>query len=197
MRFLNPLFIICFLFAFAGCSQEPANLGNPGYDIIAFGDSLTYGYGAEREESYPAALGEIIGREIINLGVSGDTAQDGLNRIGELDDYKPYLVLIEFGANDYMRKRPFDQTKQALNDIVDYVQSRGAIAVIVDTGGPGMGKYTDLMKSLAKEKKAVFVPRIMAGIFTDRSLKSDMIHPNAKGYEIIAQRIYKSVKPYI
>ena len=73
----------------------------------------------------------------------------------------------------------------------------GAIAVIVDTGGPGMGKYTDLMKDLAKEKKALFVPAIMAGIFTDRSLKSDMIHPNAKGYAIIAQRIHKRIKPYV
>ncbi len=170
---------------------------NNGSDIIAFGDSLTYGYGAQSGESYPAVLGEIIGREVVNLGVNGDTAQDGLERISQLDDYNPRIVLIEFGANDYMRKRPFDQTKQALNEIVDYVQQKGAIAVIVDTGGPGMGKYTDFMKDLAKEKKAVFVPGIMAGIFTDRSLKSDMIHPNAKGYDIIAQRIYKRIKPYV
>ena len=143
------------------------------------------------------ALYPELGINVINTGVSGDTAQDGLERLSELDDYNPYMVLIEFGANDYMRKRPFDQTKQALSDIVDYVQQRGAIAVIVDTGGPGMGKYTDLMKDLAKEKKAVFVPGIMAGIFTDRSLKSDMIHPNAKGYAIIAQRIHKRIKPYV
>lgn len=185
------------LLLISACSGKPANMGNSGSDIIAFGDSLTYGYGAPKDESYPAVLGGIIGREIINLGVSGDTAQDGVERIAELDDYNPYMVLIEFGANDYMRKRPFEQTKQALTDIVDHVQRNGAIAVIVDTGGPGMGKYTDLMKNLAKEKKALFVPAIMAGIFTDRSLKSDMIHPNAKGYAIIAQRIHKRIKPYV
>lgn len=194
MRFYYLAFILLLISA---CSGKPSNMGNNGSDIIAFGDSLTYGYGAQKAESYPAVLGTIIGREVVNLGVSGDTAQDGLERLSELDDYNPYMVLIEFGANDYMRKRPFDQTKQALSDIVDYVQQRGAIAVIVDTGGPGMGRYTDLMKDLAKEKKAVFVPGIMAGIFTDRSLKSDMIHPNAKGYEIVAKRIYKSIKPYI
>lgn len=194
MRFYYLAFMLLLISA---CSGKPANMGNSGSDIIAFGDSLTYGYGAPKDESYPAVLGGIIGREIVNLGVSGDTAQDGVERIAELDDYNPYMVLIEFGANDYMRKRPFEQTKQALTDIVDHVQRRGAIAVIVDTGGPGMGKYTDLMKDLAKEKKALFVPAIMAGIFTDRSLKSDMIHPNAKGYAIIAQRIHKRIKPYV
>jgi len=170
---------------------------NNGTDIIAFGDSLTYGYGAAQEESYPYVLGEIIGRDIVNLGVNGNTAADGLARIDDLKDYNPYMVLIEFGANDYMRKRPFDQTKQALSDIVDYVQDMGAIAVLVDTGGPGMGQYTDYMKELSKQKQTLFVPAIMAGIFTDPSLKSDIIHPNAKGYKIVAERVYKSIKKHL
>lgn len=172
-------------------------MNNNGTDIIAFGDSLTYGYGAAPEESYPSVLGELIGRDIINLGVNGNTAADGLARIETLADYNPSMVLIEFGANDYMRKRPFDQTQKALSDIVDYVQNAGAIAVLVDTGGPGMGKYTDYMKDLSKQKRTLFVPAIMAGIFTDPSLKSDIIHPNAKGYKIVAQRVYKRIKNYL
>lgn len=193
MRFIYlPLILM-----FCACSAQPDNMENSGRDIIAFGDSLTYGYGAAQEESYPAFLSTLIGRDIVNLGVSGDTALDGLNRIEELEEYSPYMVLIEFGANDFMRKRPFEQTKKALNDIVDYVQARGAIAVIVDTGGPGMGNYTSYMKDLAKEKKAVFVPAIMAGIFTKPDLKSDMIHPNGKGYKIIADKVYKRIKPYL
>ena len=186
-----------FFLLLCACSAGPANMNNDGADIIAFGDSLTYGYGARTEESYPSVLGQKAGREIINLGVNGDTAADGLARIGALEDYNPYMVLIEFGANDYMRKRPFEQTKQALSDIVDYVQNKGAIAVLVDTGGPGMGKYTDYMKELSQQKRAVFVPSIMAGIFTDPSLKSDIIHPNAKGYALVAERVYKRIKKYL
>lgn len=193
MRF----FYLTIFLLFCACAPQPANMNNNGTDIIAFGDSLTYGYGAEPEESYPSVLGEMAGREIINLGVSGDTAADGLARIDDLKDYNPYMVLIEFGANDYMRKRPFEQTKQALSDIVDYVQGRGAIAVLVDTGGPGMGKYTDYMKDLSKQKRTLFVPAIMAGIFSDPSLKSDIIHPNVKGYKIVAERIYKRIKKHL
>ncbi len=193
MRFI----FLPLLLMFCACSAEPLNMNNSGRDIIAFGDSLTYGYGAEREESYPAVLSKLTGRDIVNLGVSGDTALDGVNRLEELDEYRPYMVLIEFGANDFMRKRPFEQTKKALNDIVNYVQSKGAIAVIVDTGALGMAKYSDYMKNLAKEKNAVFVPGIMDGILTKASLKSDMIHPNAEGYKIIAEKVYKRIKPYI
>jgi len=195
MRFLYFPFIAAVFFA--ACSRQPLNVNNGGNEIIAFGDSLTYGYGAEPKESYPAVLAELLGRNIINAGISGNTAQDGLNRIEELDDYSPYMVLIEFGANDYMRKRPFEQTKNALTQIVDYTQKRGAVAVIIDTGGPGMGKYSSFMKQLSKEKNAVYVPAILEGIFTNPSLKSDMIHPNAKGYALIAQKVHKYIKPYL
>lgn len=195
MRIFYFLFIVAI--SLGACSPQPLNINNGGRDIIAFGDSLTYGLGAEPEESYPAVIAGLSGRNVVNLGISGNTAQDGLNRIEELNEYSPYMVLIEFGANDYMRKRPFDQTQQALTQIVDYVQQRGAIAVIVDTGGPGMGKYTKLMKKLAKEKNAVYVPAILKGIFTKPDLKSDMIHPNAKGYALIAKKVHKYIKPYL
>ena len=196
MRIFNLL--LCAALFTAACGQKkPLNYKNDGRDIIAFGDSLTYGYGAELNESYPAVLAGLTGRDIINLGVSGNTALDGLNRISELDEYRPYMVLIEFGANDYMRKRPFEQTKKSLESITDYVQQKGAVAVIVDTGGPGMGKYSDYMKELAKQKQAVFVPAILKGIFTKRELKSDMIHPNAQGYKIIAEKVHKHIKDYL
>ena len=196
MRIFNLLLFAAFFTAACG-QPKPLNYKNDGRDIIAFGDSLTYGYGAEPNESYPAELARLTGKDIINLGVSGNTALDGLNRIKELDGYRPYMVLIEFGANDYMRKRPFEQTQNSLKSIVDYVQQKGAVAVIIDTGGPGMGKYSDYMKDLAKQKRAVFVPAILKGIFTKRELKSDMVHPNAKGYKLIAQKVHKHIKEYL
>jgi lysophospholipase L1-like esterase len=68
----------------------------------------------------------------------------------------------------------------------------------VDTGGNDqMSRYTKMMKKLAKKKRALFIPGIMDGIFSDKSLKSDILHPNEKGYEIIANKVYEAIKPYL
>ena len=107
------------------------------------------------------------------------------------------MVLIEFGANDYMQNRRLEDAVAAVRQIVEEVQRAGAIAVVIDTGGPGMGHYSRAYKKLAKEKEAIFVPGILAGIFNKRQYKSDMVHPNAAGYEIVAERVYKEIKPYL
>ena len=173
------------------------NLGNAGRTIVAFGDSLTYGHGAPRGEDYPSKLARKTAMPVINLGVSGDRSVDGLARIDGVFEHNPYMVLIEFGGNDYMKQTPFSQTVAAVEKMVDEAQAHGAIAVIVDTGGPFMGKYTKAYKKIAKEKGAVFVPAILSGITTDPRLKSDAIHPNAEGYSIVADRVYKGIEKYL
>ena len=166
--------------------------------IVAFGNSLTSGKGAGgRSLSYPAVLAELTGLEVINLGVSGELAVQAPARLPEVLAYGPDMVLIEFGANDYMQHLSMDDAVDAVEEIVDAVQKSGAIAVIVDTGGPGMEDYTKAYKKLAKEKGAIFVPGILKGIFRKRELKSDMVHPNAAGYEIIAERVYEAIEPYL
>jgi lysophospholipase L1-like esterase len=197
MKKLLFLFTMAVLF-FTACGAKPLNIDNNGTDIIAFGDSLTAGNGATRENSYPAALTAMTKMRVINLGVSGDTARQGADRKKDILKYNPYMVLIEFGGNDAIRGRPFVETQNALEEIVDYVHKAGAVAVIVDTGGNfKMGPYSKMMKRLAKEKRALFVPEIMDGVFYDPALKSDTIHPNEKGYKIIAEKIYKKIAPYI
>lgn len=177
---------------------EIKNLHNSGQSIVAFGDSLTAGYGAGKENSYPAVLGRMVNRPVVNLGLSGDTAAHAPARLAQVLQNNPYMVLIEFGGNDFMRSVPFEQTEQAIRQIVDEVQSAGAIAVLVDTGGyPGMSRYTKLYKQIAKEKQALFVPGILDGIFGKNKYKSDPIHPNAAGYEKVAQKVHKAIKPYL
>ncbi|MDR1695691.1 MAG: GDSL-type esterase/lipase family protein [Endomicrobium sp.] len=191
--FLIALSLLC------GCEAKPLNTGNNGgTDIVAFGDSLTAGNGVDAAFSYPAVLQDISGNTVINLGVSGDTARMGAGRKEEIGKYNPFMVLIEFGANDAMRMRSLDETKTALEEIVDYTQKLGAAAVIVDTGGDiRMSPYTEMMQQISEEKQAVFVPAIMDGIFTDPRLKSDELHPNAEGYKLIAEKIYKTIEPYL
>ncbi len=181
-----------------GGKTEIKNLGNSGQTVVAFGDSLTAGYGAGKDKAYPAVLGRMINRPVVNLGLSGDTAANAPARLPQVLQANPYMVLIEFGGNDFMRSVPFDQTEQAIRQIVDEVQSAGAVAVLVDTGGyPGMSRYTKLYKQIAKEKQALFVPGILDGIFGKSKYKADPIHPNAAGYEIVAQKVHKAIKPYL
>jgi len=196
---MKKFFIVLFLFCLCACSQKqitnyPPNAG----PIIAFGDSITYGYDVSAQEAYPALLAKMWDREVINLGISGDTSLNGLARKEELKNLEPSFVLIEFGGNDFLKKVPREQTQKALEDIVDYIHSIGAVAVLVDTGGPGpMKTYTKINKKIAKEKNTLYINGIMDGIFTDRSLKTDQIHPNQKGHQIIAQRINKALKKYL
>ena len=174
------------------------NSGRPVQTIAAFGDSLTAGYGAGgKGNAYPAVLERLTGKTVINLGLSGDTAAHAPARLPDVLATQADMVLIEFGGNDRIRGGSPQEAAAAVRQIVEAVQAAGAIAVVVDTGGPQMGAYTEAYKKIAKEKQAVFVPGILQGIFNKRSLKSDMIHPNAAGYEIIAQRVYKAIKPYL
>lgn len=178
-------------------SPEVKNLHNPNTAVVAFGDSLTAGYGAPKGASYPDILAQKLGRPVVNLGLSGDTAVNAPNRLPDVLAHNPHMVLIEFGANDFMRSLSREEAVRAVAQVVDEVQTAGAVAVIVDTGGPGMGEYTKAYQKLAKEKQAVFVPAILKGIFHDRRYKSDMVHPNADGYEKVAEKVYKEIKPYL
>lgn len=178
-------------------TAEIKNVHNPGTAIVAFGDSLTAGYGAPKGSAYPDFLAQLLGREVINLGLSGETAEQAPARLPEVLAQNPYMVLIEFGGNDYMRNMRMEDAVAAVGQIVDAVQQAGAIAVVVDIGGPGMGHYTRAYKQLAQEKQAVFVPGILKGIFNKKKYKADMVHPNAAGYKIVAERVHKAIKPYV
>lgn len=177
---------------------EVKNIHNAQWNIVAFGDSLTYGYGAARGQDYPALLEKSLGRPIINMGRNGETAIHAATRVEEALAHEPYLVLLEFGANDFMQGLSFEQTVAAMESMVEAVQAAGAVAVIVDTGGPSlMGKYSKAYRKIAREKGAGFVPGILNGFFGKRDMMSDQIHPNAAGYKIVADRIEKEVRKYL
>ena len=196
-KWIGLLLVAACAYYFMKDTAEIKNLHNPGTAVVAFGDSLTAGYGAPKGSAYPAVLAAKLGREVVNLGRSGETAAHAPSRLPEVLAQNPHMVLIEFGANDFMQNRRMEDALAAVAEIVDAVQQAGAVAVIVDTGAPGMGHYSRAYKKLAEEKGAVFVPGILEGIFNKRQYKSDMVHPNAAGYEIVAERVYERIKPYL
>ena len=193
------LLIVGLVWYFRPSSEwEIRNNKNTNWHIVVFGDSLSEGRGAEHSESYPALLEKSLGRPVINLGRSGETAVGAAERIEEVLEENPYMVLLEFGGNDLMKSVPFDQTVSAMREMTQAVQRAGAIVVIVDTGGSGlMRRYSKAYKKLAKEEGAVFVPGILDGIFGKRNLMSDQIHPNAAGYKIVAEKVEKAITPYL
>ena len=151
---MKKIFIVLFLFCLCACTkQEITNYPAKEGPIVAFGDSLTYGQGVSAKDAYPALLEKMWNRKIINLGISGNTSLQGLARKEEIIEFRPSFVLIEFSANDLFKKVPREQTQKALEDIVDYVQNLGAVAVLIDTGGNTVMKpYRKMIKKIVTTK---------------------------------------------
>lgn len=184
----------------AGCTKSNiANLESRGKNIICFGDSITRGKGVNPDQSYPAALAKMTSFPVVNSGINGDISSEGLKRIAtDVLGNEPLLVVIEFGGNDYLNKIPLAETIRNVEEMIRIIQSKGAIVAIVDISNVlFMGEYRQEFKRLSEKYRGIFIPRIMEDIVSNESLKSDAIHPNGKGYKIIAYRVYRGIIPYL
>ncbi len=193
--------LACFmLFGLTGCAKkEIKNINSSGMNIICFGDSITFGYGVEPGEDYPTELSKLVKRPVINAGVDGDTSVEGLKRLQkDVLDKEPYLVLIEFSGNDFIRNIPLSETIKNIKEMIRLIQAGGAIAAIVDvSAGLFLRDYRLRLSKLAQETGSIFIPATLSGIITNPSMKSDFMHPNAQGYKIIAQRIHSVIAAYL
>jgi lysophospholipase L1-like esterase len=159
--------------------------------VLAFGDSLTFGIGANPNESYPARLEELIGRKVVSAGVPGEASAEGLARLpSALDEAKPQLVILCHGGNDFLRKLDEAQAANNLRSMARLARSRGAQVVLIGVPKPGLlpspaGFYADI----AKELRLPYEEAALKKILTDNALKSDLVHPNAAGYARLAEAI--------
>jgi lysophospholipase L1-like esterase len=191
---LFHLVLICFL---AACGGPPPNLASPGKTIVCLGDSITAGVGAAPEESYPARLAERLGRPVVNAGVSGDTAADGLARVPGVLAQDPWLVIVELGGNDLLRQVPIEETEKSLRAVVEGLLAANVLPVLVEIRGPFGHRYRDLFARLRHDYRAPLVDGVLGDILTDPSLKSDEVHPNAAGYRKLAEAVAEKVEPLI
>ncbi len=199
-KFIVIMFILLgFVFVYSCAKREIKNLGSQGKEIICFGDSITFGYGVKPGEDYPNILSKLTDMPVVNAGVDGDTSVSALRRIGpDVLDRKPYMVLIELCGNDFLRDVPQETTITNIRDMILEIQKTGAITGIVDvSAGFFLREYRIKLSNLARETGSIFVPAVMRGILTNPSMKSDFMHPNPTGYKIIAQRVYRAIKPYL
>jgi acyl-CoA thioesterase-1 len=166
------------------------NLGSRGTTIVAFGDSLTAGYGAAAGEDYPSRLSAISGVTVVNGGKSGDTTESALARIDDAIAGNPRIVIVGLGGNDFLNGIAIQTTEANLRTIVRRIQSAGAMVVLLGFRFPSLtAHYESMYERVAEEEGCLLIERTLSGILTDPALRSDQIHPNAKGYDLMAQRI--------
>lgn len=189
-------FILCTLWL---CScEKTAELPPLAADavILAFGDSLTYGTGASRTESYPAILATLTGRTVINAGIPGEVTEQGRARLaGILEKTAPALLILCHGGNDFLRRLDQGQTETNLRAMVQIARERGVAVLLVAVPTLGFGlQVPPLYAEIASQAGIPWEGKILAKILGNATLKSDPIHPNAAGYKQLAEAMDQQLR---
>lgn len=177
--------------------------------IVVLGDSLSAGFGLPVQDAFPAKLAEAlkakgIAATIANAGVSGDTANGGLERLNWSVPDGTDAVIVELGANDALRGLDPKLTRKALASILERLQERHIAVLLAGMKAPrNMGAdYTQAFDAVYPELAAthpvVFYPFFLDGVAADPKLnQADGMHPNAAGVDIIVARILPRVEELI
>lgn len=194
----KPILLAIFLLLTA-CSKPSKTLTKLPDDavILAFGDSLTYGTGASAGHDYPGILAGLTAREVINEGVPGEISGDGLKRLPALlDEYQPELLILIHGGNDMLRNIPNQQTADNLSRMISEASSRHIEVVML--GVPTFNLLTlnspPFYQAVAETRQIPVDLNTLPDILGDNSLKSDMIHPNDAGYQLMANNIFNLLR---
>src|SRR5688572_16843768 len=164
--------------------------------VVAFGDSLTYGTGADEGESYPAVLAELIGRTVVRAGVPGEVTAQGLARLpAVVDEHNPRLVILCLGGNDMLRQVRDAEITQNLRSIIKTLQDKKIAVVLIGVPKPALITSAPVFYAdLAKEFAIPYEGKVVTSVLSSNETKSDAIHPNAKGYRQMAEAIAQLLK---
>ena len=190
--------------------KPPVNVVSDKPKIIAFGDSLTAGFGLAEKESYPYLLQEKLKAdgytyEVVNAGVSGETSLGGLERVDwVLEQENVQILILELGANDLLRGLPVAKMKSNLETIIKKAKAKNIKVLLCGMlAPPTMGaqyqrEYVNTFPDLASQYKVEFLPFLLENIALNKDLNQpDGIHPNADGEKIMTDNVYKALKPML
>ncbi|HLK66724.1 MAG TPA: arylesterase [Bryobacteraceae bacterium] len=189
--------------------KSPAAAADNRPVIVCFGDSLTAGQGLDPGQSFPDLLQKDLDargyhHRVVNMGVSGDTTQDGMERLSLVLGEKPAIVLLELGANDGLRGQPVAGTEANLSQMIEALQKAGAKVVLAGiTLPPNYGptyiqQFDKMYRDLAAKYKTPMIPFLLAGVGGNSQLmQKDGLHPNAEGTRIVEETVRKSLLPLL
>lgn len=193
LQFAWPFIILLLLSCDSAVSLKPLSANAV---ILALGDSLTYGTGAKRDQSYPARLQALISRSVINAGIPGEVSLSGLKRLpGLLQQYRPELLILCHGGNDILRRYDLKQTKANLQKMINLAKDNNTQVLLI--GVPQFGIFLSaapFYKELAEANQLPLENEALSMILKKSALKSDQIHPNAEGYTVLAEQISDLLK---
>jgi acyl-CoA thioesterase-1 len=177
--------------------------------IAAFGDSISAGFGLDPGQSYPDDLQRLVDAagyryRVVNMGVSGDTTTDGVERLPSVLALKPAIVILEFGGNDGLRGQPVSGAQQNLARMIESLRAVGASVVLAgmtlprNYGPDYIHAFEQMYVDLALQFSLPRIPFLLEGVGGVASLtQPDGIHPTAAGARIVARTAMKYLQPQL
>jgi acyl-CoA thioesterase-1 len=177
------------------CGGSSSTAPSGAVTVVAFGDSLTAGFGTTGNGDYVSLLSSRTGVAIINAGRIGDTTADALGRInGAVLSRDPDIAIVLLGGNDLLQGVPVQQRISNITTIVQLIRTDGAVVILVGVGNPPIDPFDGALAGIASQTSSSYVPAILDGIFGVPSLMADSIHPNNAGHAIMADRMEPALR---
>jgi acyl-CoA thioesterase-1 len=173
--------------------------------ILAFGDSLTAGYGVPHGSGYPEQLQRKLDSlgykyRIVNMGISGDTTSGGRARMQAALNVMPSVVILELGANDGLRGMPVPEMQANLDQMISEFRKTGANVILAgmtlprNYGTAYVKSFEDVFRGLAKKYNLLLIPFLLEGVAGNpKYTLADFMHPNAEGYTLVTDIVMKTL----
>jgi acyl-CoA thioesterase-1 len=177
--------------------------------ILAFGDSLTAGYGVPNGSTYPDQLQRRLDSlgykyRVINMGISGDTTSGGRARMQPALNVMPSIVILELGANDGLRGMPIAAMQVNLEQMITEFQNTRAKVILAgmtlprNYGEAYVKSFEDVFRNLAMKYHLPLIPFFLEGVAgVPKYTLPDFLHPNAEGYTLVTDIVMKTLEPVL
>lgn len=178
--------------------------------LVCFGDSLTAGFGTEPGESYPDRLQHLLDSggyryRVVNLGISGNTTKDGVERVARVVALHPAVVVLEFGGNDGLRGLRLEDTRGNLDRILAALTASSGTKVAIagitlppDYGADYISRFDAIYPELARKYRVPYLPFLLQGVFgAEGMMQADNTHATARGNEVVAANVERLIRPLL